>query len=47
MAHRYIFIFLFSLLCQWGSGQEVARVVKQRLVEMMPDLRVFLGALQP
>eukprot|EP00966_Prymnesium_polylepis_P322666 7378912-Prymnesium_polylepis.1 len=27
---------------QWGSGQDQMRVVKQRLLEMIPDLSVFL-----
>ena len=26
----------------WGTGQDQMRVVKQRLLEMVPDLRVFL-----
>ena len=26
----------------WGTGQDQMRIVKQRLLEMMPDLRVFL-----
>ena len=26
----------------WGSGQDQMRIIKQRLLEMMPDLRIFL-----
>ena len=26
----------------WSTGQDQMRVVKQRLLEMMPDLRIFL-----
>ena len=26
----------------WGTGQDQMRIVKQRLVEMMPELHVFL-----
>ena len=26
----------------WGTGQDQMRIVKQRLLEMMPDLSVFL-----
>ena len=26
----------------WGTGQDQMRIVKQRLVEMLPDIRVFL-----
>ena len=28
----------------WGTGQDQMRIVKQRLLEMLPDVRVFLGA---
>ena len=31
----------------WGNGQDQMRVVKQRLLEMMPDLRVFLDVDEP
>ena len=27
---------------QWGSGQDQMRVVKQRLLEMVPNFNVFL-----
>jgi hypothetical protein len=26
----------------WGTGQDQMRIVKQRLCEMVPDMRVFL-----
>ena len=27
---------------QWGTAQDQMRVIKQRLLEMIPDLRIFL-----
>ena len=32
----------FFLSHVWGTGQDQMRIVKQRLVEMLPDARVFL-----
>ena len=26
----------------WGTGQDQMRIIKTRLIEMLPDLRVFL-----
>ena len=35
--------FHFFLSHVWGTGQDQMRIVKQRLLEMIPDMRVFLG----
>ena len=34
--------FHLFLSHQWGDGQDQMRVVKQRLIEMIPDVRCFL-----
>lgn len=36
------FDFHLFLSHVWGTGQDQMRIVKQRLLEMMPDLRIFL-----
>ena len=34
-----------SLVCSvWGTGQDQMRIVRQRLLEMLPDISVFLDA---
>jgi hypothetical protein len=35
-------VVLCAFLSQWGSAQDQMRVIKQRLLEMIPDLSVFL-----
>ena len=40
-------LFHLFLSHVWGTGQDQMRVVKQRLLEMVPELRVFLGACLP
>ena len=36
---RHFHLFLSHV---WGPGQDQMRIVKQRLLEMVPDARVFL-----
>ena len=26
----------------WGTGQDQMRIIKQRMLEMLPDIKVFL-----
>ena len=37
---RYFHVFLSHV---WGTGQDQMRIVKQRLLEMIPDLKVTTG----
>ena len=40
--HQKFHLFLSHV---WGSGQDQMRICKHRLLEMMPDISVFLRAL--
>ena len=32
---------------QWLTGQDAMRIIKQRLLEMIPDLHIFLASNSP